>query len=383
MYWPEECPRISTLPTGDIIELCLARWSKKDSNALSFHSAEKKVSRAEMLSDVDSLRNLLKERCAETSFFVVAVQDDLLRLKCIFACRAASFRVAIPSSTFLISDSDLPILTDVIVIDHKNCLVLDVGGSKISCVNYQGGASTRKQFLSEFSFLSEDFSEREVYSERALLSFLGSFSEFLALEPSSRIHTSFNEISLRIFFHLATLYLGGIIESEDQRAKKTETEIRSKNHFLIGAESTFSSLVVSNSDLISKKYIAWGLVVRFGKFDPRFNSDLEKQLHVPVMNSLYVSSFGIPLSSHPSWNLPSAVGLPITNSEGRIGQPYYGQTFNLSKVGEEGKLLLLDQGFNLIPKSLQRRGIIMGSKGLWHNSAMTAAMDNNGIFYLI
>lgn len=382
MYWPEECPRTSTLPTGDIIELCLTRWNKKNPNELLFSAREKKVSRSEMLNDVNSLGNLLKERYANsTTFFVVAVQDDLLRLKCILACRAASFRIVIPSSTFSILQSDFPILTDEEVTDHRDHDVLLVGGFKIFCLNCRGSSTTRKQPLSEFSILGQDLLENEVYSERALLSCLGSFSEFLSLEPGSRMHSSFSEISLKIFFSLATLYLGGMIESQDQR--RTETAIRSKNHFLLGTESTFSSLMNENTDLISRKQIAWALVIRVGIFDPRFNSDLEKKLHVPVMNSLYVPSFGIPYSNHPSWNLPSAIGLPITNSEGRIGQPYYGQTFNLTKVGEEGKLLILDSGFNPLPKPLQRRGIIMGSKGQWHNTTLTAAMDNNGVFYLI
>lgn len=384
MYWPEDCPRTTNLPLGDINEVCLARWSKKEPNAPAFSSGEKSISRAELMDDVISLGSLLRERKADTRSVVIAVKDDLLRLKCILACRLVSLSVAISDNFASVTGSDLPILTDVLGPSYNmEYETINVKGSQIYSRPSSYKQESARQFASEFSILGPDLSERETYSEKALLFYLGSFCEFLALRSESRLFVSLDEIPLKIFASLVSLYSGATLDLRVESVGKQTVSASKKNYFLLASESAASSLIANNSNPIDMKIFGWVLIPRLGQFNPRVNSNLEKQLHVPVINCLYVPSFGIPISNHPSWNLPSSIGLPITNSEGRIGQSYFGQTFNLAKVGQEGKLLILDSGLNRLPKALQNSGIIMGSKGRWHNTSKTAAMDNNGLFYLI
>jgi acyl-CoA synthetase (AMP-forming)/AMP-acid ligase II len=400
-YWPENVYRYLAIPGMSLDEGLITRPGRRRANHPALIAGETVVTYGELLNNVDQImKGLLSLSDGKPARLAVALEQSLEAVKIIFGALKARWIVFIADPSLPAQDvasrcqrfaSDL-VITDSSEVQQSLQSQLD-GTRVIRSQELEGKESKlsppkgRQDFQAPAVALAMDDGHLVYHSHASLLAGAVSWSAFvalraedlmLALQPLHRWESLYS--LMPILFRSGSCLLADLKDPE--QAAHSIKKHRPKFTILPRLEARKLYQSENKPVVLAIREALHGLFVSVtDPFTVLGRIRLRNLLEKPALLTYGSQQAGPVLSSHPSWYLDAAVGMPLTNVDVWPLNPATGNPLQVPwETVEYGEVGIKSPMIGVAYENAAETQAHMHDG--WLRSRIVATMDPNGLFYL-
>lgn len=400
-YWPENVYRYLAIPGMSLDEGLITRPGRRRANHPALVDGETAVTYGQLITETDRLmKALLALSDGKPARLCVALGQSTEAVKVIFAALKARWVVFIADSS--VPAEDLAsrcrrFASDLVITDSpevQRSLQPQLDGTRVlhsqelrEKDSKLSPAKGRLDFQAPAVALAMDDGQLVYHSHASLLAGAVSWSAFvslhaddfmLALQPLHRWEGLYS--LLPILFRSGSCLLGNLHDPE--RVAHSIEKHRPKFTILPRLEARKLYQSENKPVVLAIREALQGLFVSVtDPFTVLGRIRLRNLLEKPALLTFGNQQAGPVLSSHPSWYLDAAVGMPLTNVDVWPLNPTDGnplqvpwETVEYGEVGVKSPMIGVGYEDAAATQAHMRDG--------WLRTRIVATMDPNGLFYI-
>ncbi len=400
-YWPENVYRYLATPGMSLDDGLVTRPSKRRADDPALVGIQGIVTYKQLAAEMDlTMKALLSCTEGKSARLAIAMRQPLDLVKVLFGALKARCCIFImnPSSAGDEITAQLgQFRPELIVTDDasfkKEVEALSLGVPNIEFQELEGkgaavtGPKGRQDLQAPAIALTMDNGGLVYHSHKSLLAGAVSWSSFVPLKAEDQmlaiqpLHTWEGLYSLLPVLFRGGSSLMGDLEEPDRLAAAVQSHrpvytILSRPEARKLYLSTHRRLVQAFRDTIQGLFVS-----TLGPFTAIGRRRLKNLLNKPALLAYGSPEAGPVLSSHPTWYLDAAVGIPVTNVDVWPLNPANGNPLEVPweaiEYGEIGVKSPMTAADYSTPEEKEKR-----VRGGWLRTKMVATMDPNGLFYI-
>jgi acyl-CoA synthetase (AMP-forming)/AMP-acid ligase II len=399
-YWPEDVYRYLAIPGISIDDGLIARPGKKNPDRPALIGPQGPISYKQLTADVDQVMKAVLG-CLEgkSGRIVIALNDPVDLLKVVFGALKARATVFLMNVS-LAAEALVPQLQkfqpDLAIADDAFRRVIQSSTESIRIVSLRelheskpaaAPPRGRQDLAAPALALAMDDGDLAYHSHRSILAGAVSWSTFVPLKTEDLVLAAQPLYTWEgLYSLLPILFRGGTclvadLRDPDKLAQGVKEHrpiytILSRPEARLLYQSTHKSVVHAFRESLQGLFVS-----TTGPFTAIGRLRLRNLLGKPALLAFGSAEAGVVFSSHPTWYLDTAVGIPVTNVDVWPLNPANGNPLEVPwetiEYGEVGiKSPMTAAGYHS-PEEKEKR-----VRDGWLRTKIVATMDPNGLFYI-
>jgi acyl-CoA synthetase (AMP-forming)/AMP-acid ligase II len=399
-YWPEDVYRYLAIPGISIDDGLIARPGKRTPDRPALIGHQGPVTYKQLIADVDQvMKTVLGCLEGKSGRIAIALDDSVDLLKVIFGALKARATVFLMNLSLAPEDliaqlqkfqPDFAIADDAFrrVIQSSTETIRIVSLPELQESKPATAAPRGRQDLAAPALaLATDDGALAYHSHRSILAGAVSWSTFVPLKTEDLVLATQPLYTWEgLYSLLPILFRGGTCLLADLRDPDKLSQAVREYHPIYTMvsrpaarllyQSTYRSVVHAFRESLQGLFVS-----TTGPFTAIGRMRLKNLLGKPALLAFGSTEAGVVFSSHPTWYLDTAVGIPVTNVDVWPLNPATGNPLEVPwetiEYGEVGvKSPMTAAGYHS-PEEKEKR-----VRDAWLRTKIVATMDPNGLFYI-